>query len=215
MLDCNLSMKEQIDRTVRVASYHLRSINFVKKYTDESSLRKLISNHVISRLDYCNSLYNGLPNQLLRKLQHVLNRAVRLIKGTAPCDRITPLLIQLHWLPIKARITFKICVMVYQVIKHGKTDYTRKLLVDFQPGTVVIFRRSDVPFMLEEQRCNLQLGFRAFKISAPRLYNHLPKYIKECSNVETFKKRLKTYLFGKCYTSEMTISDNYKDQSMN
>ena len=210
MLDKNLSMKEQIDKVVKMAGFHLRNIAFVKKYIDESSLKKLIHNHVISRLDYCNSLYYGLPNYQLRKLQYIMNRSARLIKGRTRRDRITPVLIELHWLPIKARIIFKICVMVYQVIKNGKPDYLRKLLRDYHPGTTVSLRRNDDPFMLDEPRCNLQMGFRAFKTSAPRLYNRLPREIKESNNVDIFRKRLKTYLFNDCYTEEMTINELYK-----
>ena len=210
MLDSTLSMKEQIDKVVRVAGYHLRNIAFVKKYIDESSLRKLIHNHVISRLDYCNSLYYGLPNFQLRRLQYIMNRAARLIKGTTRRERITPVLIQLHWLPIKARIVFKICVMVYQTIKHGNPGYIRQLLNEHRPGTTVLLRSSDDPFMLEEPRCNLQMGFRAFKTSAPRIFNRLPRKIKECNNVETFKRKLKTFLFSDCYTQEMTINDFYR-----
>ena len=96
ILDSNLSMKEQINKVVRLAGYHLRNIAFIRKYVDESSMRKLIHNHVISRLDYCNSLYYGLPNYQLKKLQYIMNWAPRLIKGVARRDRITPVLIELH-----------------------------------------------------------------------------------------------------------------------
>ena len=60
--------------------------------------------------------------------------------------------------------------MVYQAIRNGKPDYLKELLTDYQPRTIVTLRRSDDPFMLDEPRCNLQMGFRAFKTSAPRLY---------------------------------------------
>ena len=193
-----------------MAGYHLRNIAFVKKYIDESSLEKLIHNHVISRIDYCNSLYYGLPNYQLRKLQYIMNRAARLIKGRTRRERITPVLMELHWLPIKARIIFKICVLAYKAIKNGKPDYIRKLLIDYQPGTAVSLRSSDDPYKLEEPRCNLQMGFRAFRISAPRLYNRLPREIKESKNVETFKKRLKTHLYSECYTQERTINMIYQ-----
>ena len=52
-------------------------------------------------LDYCNSIYYGLPNYQLIKLQTVMNRAARLIKGLSPWESITPTLMELHWLPIK------------------------------------------------------------------------------------------------------------------
>ena len=139
-----------------------------------------------------------------------MNRAARLIKGVARYERITPLLMDLHWLPIKARIIFKICVMVYQTIKHGKPGYLRQMLNDYQPGTAVSLRSTDDQFVLMEPRCNLQLGFRAFKTSAPRLFNRLPREIKESDNVYTFKKKLKTYLFNDCYTQDKQITENYR-----
>ena len=96
-------MEEQRDQVVRMAGYHLRNIAFIKKYIDESSLPKLIHNHVISRLDYCNSLYYRLPSYQLRKLLYIMNRAARLIKGRTRLerDRITPVLIELHLFPNK------------------------------------------------------------------------------------------------------------------
>lgn len=69
----------------------------MNKYLDEKQMLILIHNHVISKLDYCNSLYYSVPNYLLRKLlQLVKNRAARLVMGLSRRDRITPALIDLH-----------------------------------------------------------------------------------------------------------------------
>ncbi len=87
MLDCNLSMKEQIQPVVRTTRYHLRNIGFVRKYLDETTTKMLVHNYVIGKLDYCNSLYYGLPKYLLKELQLVMNRAARLIKGFPPPER--------------------------------------------------------------------------------------------------------------------------------
>ena len=67
ILVCNLSLKDQINKVVRVAGYHLRNIGFVRKYLDSNTIKMLVHNYVISRLDYCNSIYYGLPNYLLKK----------------------------------------------------------------------------------------------------------------------------------------------------
>jgi len=56
LLDCNLTLSKQINNVVRIAGYHLRNIAFVKKYVDESSIKKLAINSVITRIDYCNYL---------------------------------------------------------------------------------------------------------------------------------------------------------------
>ena len=102
VIDNNLTCNEQIQTVIKIANFSLRNIAFIKKYLDVDSMKKLVHNYIITRLDYCNSLYHELPAYQLKKLQLVFNRAARLIVGTALRERITPVLIDLHWLPIKA-----------------------------------------------------------------------------------------------------------------
>ena len=199
IIDCNLSFNDHILKLTRTLGYHLRNIAFVRKYLDEKLTKMLIHNYVISKLDYCNSLYYGLPNYLLRKLQLIMNRAARLIKGLPPRERITPALIDLHWLPIKARIIYKICVMVHQAMTFGKPRYIKDMLIDFHVDTAMTLRHSTELHRLLEPRCNLELGFRAFEKSAPRLYNRLPDDVKSSDNLNLFKKKLKTHLFTQAY----------------
>ncbi|XP_068250862.1 uncharacterized protein [Palaemon carinicauda] len=201
VFDCGLSFNEHINRVTRIASYHLRNIAFLKKYLDTKTLTLLIHNYVISRLDYCNVLYYGLPNYNLRKIQNVFNRAARLIKGLSPRERITPTLIELHWLPIKARIIFKICVLTYQALKFEKPSYMRNMLKSFRPDTVVSLRHSDDPYRLEELRSRTNVGTRAFERSAPRIFNKLPLEVKQSLNCDVFKRKLKTHIFVDCYQS--------------
>ena len=174
LLDCNLSLNSQINNIVKTAGYNLRNIAFIKKYVDESSLKRLVINSVISRLDYCNSVYYRLPKFQLKKLQNILNRAARLIKGVSLRERITPVLIELHWLPIKARIIFKICVLTHQALNTGCPPYLRELLQVMQPLEGINTRRATDGITLFELRCSTSVGFRAFKSAAPRLYNTLP-----------------------------------------
>ena len=136
-IDSNLTMKNQIVNTVKVCNYHLRNIAFIRKYLSEDSAKILVLNHVISRLDYCNSLYNSLPGVLLKKLQNVQNRAARLIKGVRMRERITPALVELHWLPIKARIEYKICLLTYKALKYGEPKYLRDCLIPYTEATDV------------------------------------------------------------------------------
>ena len=70
LLDFNLTMKCQMNNVVRVAGCHLRNIVFIKKYLNEDSVKRLVINNVISRLDYRNSIYYNLPKRQLRKLQN-------------------------------------------------------------------------------------------------------------------------------------------------
>ena len=213
MIDCNLTMKDQILNTVKICNHHLRNIAFIRKYLSEDSTKILVINHVISRLDYCNSLYNGLPNVLLKKLQNIQNRAARLIKGLKTCDRITPALIDLHWLPVKARIEFKICLLTYKTLKYGEPKYLRDCLVPNVEATTanVTTRYASDPHRLFEIGVNRMMGKRTFQYAAPKLFNRLPLDIKDSQNVLVFKKKLKTHLFAKCYDCVLkTINSSYK-----
>ena len=118
IIDNNLACNEQIQTVIKNANFSLRNIAFKKKYLDDDSMKKLVHNYIITRLDYCNSLYYELPAYQLKKLQLVLNRAARLV-GISLRERITPVLISLHWLPIKARIVFKICVLTHIALNRA------------------------------------------------------------------------------------------------
>ena len=210
LLDCNLTLSDQINSVVRIAGYHLRNIAFVKKYVDESSVKKLVINSVITRIDYCNSIYFRLPKSQLKKLQNMINRAARLIKGIPPRERITPVLVGLHWLPIKARIIFKICVMTHQALRTGCPPYLRELLIVMQPSEGTNTRRTLDGVTLFEPRCSMNYGFRAFRSAAPRLYNKLPLDIRRVECIKSFKKKLKTHLFSECYDlDDLTIKPAY------
>ena len=194
-------LNSQINNIIRIANYHLRNIAFIRKYLDEDSTKKLVCNCVINRIDYCNSIYYNLPNFQLNKLQKLLNRAARLVKGVSRRDRITPVLIELHWLPIKARIKYKICVLTHQTIIMEKPEYLRNLITIRQPteGNGVDTRLNTDGRKLLEPRCNSNIGFRAYRSAAPRLYNTLPYEIRSLNSLVAFKKKLKTFLFTDCY----------------
>ena len=75
---------------------------------------------ISSRVDFCNSIFYGATNAVLRRLQSVLNAAARLITNTRKFYHITPVLRdQLHWLPIRQRIIFKIATFVRNSL-HGR-----------------------------------------------------------------------------------------------
>ena len=173
-------------------------------------MKVLIQNDVIKKLDYCITLYYNLPKYQLRKLQLTMNRAARLIKHVSPRNRITPVLIALHWLPIKPRILYKICVLTHQVMITDEPVYLRNLLHPFAVGANVVVRHAADKYCLNEPRCYTDLGFRAFQVCAPRLYNRLPVQVKASNSIALFKKALKTFLFRDAYDlSDMTVTDHY------
>ena len=99
---------------------------------------------------------------------------------------ITPVLKDLHWLPIRKRIEFKILLLTFKCMQGCAPLYLRELLVK-QANTRTL--RSNTKNLLQIPLTNLKrFGDRAFCAYAPRLWNELP---------ENIKKQLKTLLFRK------------------
>ena len=72
---------------------------------------------------YCNASLYGVSDRLMRRLQSVQNAAARLVTGVPRCAHITPILQQLHWLPVRQRILFKMAVLVFQCLAFQAPSY--------------------------------------------------------------------------------------------
>jgi hypothetical protein len=81
--------------------------------TDEA-IKTLTRAFISSRLDYCNGLYYGISEVLLSRLQSVQNAAARLVTGLGRREHITPVLQQLHWLPVRQRVQFKLATLIHR-----------------------------------------------------------------------------------------------------
>jgi len=81
-------------------------------------MHTLVHVFVSSRLDGYNSLLAGVSSQLLHKLQVIRNAAARLVTGARRSEHMTPVLRDLHWVPVRQRITLKTAVLAY-MCQHG------------------------------------------------------------------------------------------------
>ena len=146
-----------------------------------------------SKLDYCNSLYSGLPSASLSRLQSVQNSLARLVfPSVKRSDHITPTLKKLHWLPIPQRITFKIALLTFKALSCHQPSYLCELIVPYQPTRHL---RSADQRLLTVPDIKSSLGRRSFSFSAPSIWNSLPLSLRSCDSVSSFRKQLKTHLF--------------------
>ena len=88
-----------------------------------NATKTLVQAFISCRLDYCNSLLYGISDRLLQRLQSVQNAAARLVTGAGRSDHITPVLQQLHWLPVRQRVAFKVAGLVHQSLAGAAPAY--------------------------------------------------------------------------------------------
>ena len=188
--DPQLTMSSHISKSCGIAFYHLHNIRRIRKYLSLEATQALIHAFITSRIDYCNSLLYGIPDCQLNKLQHVLNASARLVCNAPRYCHITPLLRELHWLPIRSRVNFKLLLITFKAIHGLAPAYLSDML---HIKSTAYSLRSTESFQLAAPtvRTKVTLGDRAFVAAAPRLWNSLPKELRMLDNVNAFKRQLR------------------------
>ncbi|KAF7239466.1 putative RNA-directed DNA polymerase from transposon BS [Varanus komodoensis] len=134
LLDPQLSLEAQVTAVARSTFFQLQLIHQLCPYLENDCLATVTHALVTSRLDFCNALYVGLPLKTVRILQLVQNRAARLLTGTGRYVHMTPVLRQLHWLPIEVRAQFKVLVMTYNALNSLGPGYLKEHLHPYMPA---------------------------------------------------------------------------------
>lgn len=198
IMDSTLSMKQHITRVCQVCYWELRKIGSIRKYLSEDATKTLITSCILSRLDYCNSLLIGCSDSVLYPLQKIQNSAARIIFRTNHRQPSTPLLVKLHWLPVSERIKYKTACICYNVVTGSAPAYLSDLVSLYTPSRSL--RSSTDCRLLRQGRYKRKShGFRSFAIYGPQLWNSLPLDIRHSSSSDTFKAKLKTYLFSEVF----------------
>jgi len=150
---------------------------------------------ISSKLDFNNGILVNLPAKHIQRLQSVQNYAARLVMQARKYDHITPILQKLHWLPVHARIQFKILVMTYKCQNNAGPKYLSDLLVPYENHWNL---RSNHKNLLTVPRVKLQMAFRSFAVAAPTLtlWNKLPLDVRQSKSIDIFKSKLKTFLYA-------------------
>ena len=140
------------------------------------------------RLDYCNALLCGAREDVIRQLERLQRQAARVVCKKYKNDHtsVTELMWGLHWLPIRARIKYKILLLVYKAFTNGSPTYLADMM------TVRSTRSSHrVNLLVVPHQKSNTYSEKAFAVVGPRLWNELlTDELRGCNSADTFKKKL-------------------------
>ena len=197
ILDSRLTPSANVAALCRSGYYQLRQLRpLVQSMTVEAARTAAVA-FISRRLDYFNSLLYGLPHILLRKLQSVQNATARLITGTQSSDRISPVLRELRWLPIRQRVKFKVACLVRQSLSGQTPLYLADDCRLVSDSTRRSLRSADVSTCVVPRTLS-SYGDRTFAASGPRLWNSFSVQLRNLDiTYGLFRRQLKGYLFRK------------------
>jgi len=130
--------------------------------------KNITASVVGSRLDYCNSLLYGASEANINKLQRIQNSLARAVLLADTRFSATQNLADLHWLPVRARIKYKVELLTFKTLTTHRPTYLHNLL---QFRTTPRHVRSSEHHSLHVAAARTVFGSRAFCHAAPTVWN--------------------------------------------
>ena len=187
-------MTSQVSSVCRSAYYHLSRIAKIRNSVSTTVQSHTRTGDIAYRLWQCDIF--GISDRHLHRLEMVQRSAARIVMQIRRGDRqsMTTILRQLHWLPFRKRIEYKLLVLVHRALYDGTPEYLAALLLQNAPRQSL---RSAGGLLLEVPKVNLErFDRRAFACAGPTLWNKLLRNMRDNGNLVQFKKELKTFLFS-------------------
>ena len=105
----------------------------------------------------------------------------------------------LHWLPVRFRIIFKLLSFVFKPLPGLAPPYISSLISVKEQSSYNLRSNNELLLAEPSTRFLPTLGARSFTAAAPKEWNSLPSDIKSIASYDSFKQKLKPFLFRKTF----------------
>ena len=193
-------MNAHVTNIARTCYFELRRLETIRRFLTNTATATLVSAFVLSRIDYCNSLLFGSTHDVTSHLQRIQNYAARVIFCLPKSSSITTHFKSLHWLPVKARSTYKIACLCYHCHSSTAPSYVGDML--YKKPSHTCFTRSSsytMPLLNRPAHSRATLGDRSFSFASLSVWNSIPNDVRCAPSLSSSKSRLKTYLLCSVY----------------
>ena len=127
-----MSFDKHVSEICKASYFHIRALRHIRSSLITEAAKMVAVAIVGSRLDYCNSLLAGTSASNLARPQMV--QMARVVAQKSRYCHITPVLVALHWLPVRHRIDFKIATTAFKVLHHQQPSYLAQILPRYTPS---------------------------------------------------------------------------------
>ena len=193
-LDARLSFKQHIAMVTNKAMGNFFRIRGIRKYLNQNACETLLPGLVISHPDYSNAILYGLPEVDINKMQRIQNMCAKLTLNRGRYESTTAALKELHWLPIRLRITFKL-MTAHKCIHGDAPEYLKDLLIRSPPPKTNLCSTTYTTRLIVPHVKLKTFASRSLSVCEPTEWNLLPTNIRDISSYDVFKKAVKTHLF--------------------
>ncbi len=184
--------------SVRQKWLEIRTCLLIRKFLDFDACNNAVRALGMSKLDYCCAIFNGISKFDLHRLQKIQNRGARLMSNLSVPT--SPLLRDLHWLPVADRIKFRTLVQTYKILTSSSPQYLASLLKTKEnPFSTAAGNQL---YILRSHRLACD---QAFSIIAPRLWNALVCLILWCIIDRMHRPLQASHNWCLCLTIQVTI----------
>ena len=197
-LDAPLNFKLHVTKKCKAAMLNCVRIRGIHHLLTDEATSSLVLSLCVSHLDYCNAVLYGLPDITINRMQRVQNMCACLVLRRTKWDSAKACLAKLHWLPIRQRIIFKICVLTFKLLHGQGPDYLQDFLHHKHNTRSLRSTMDHSLLVIPRTKCKT-FAARSFSVAAPSLWNGLPKDIRESNTLLSFKRDLKTHLYKETF----------------
>jgi len=187
-----------VNEVSRTCFYNLRALRHIRPAFTVSNASMIACSVVGSRLDYANTnavLYGRSPKNINR-LQRIQNALARCVLDPKAHRSSNALLHQLHWLPIRYRIDFKLAKLAFLARSSSTSSYLNSSVARYLPSRTLLSQDTN---LLAVSRTKTVFGSRGFRVAAPTVFNSVPQDIRSTDNISACCRLLKTFYFRNAF----------------
>ena len=195
-IDNNLSWKTHIDKTCGKINSRLNLLKRIRYFLNQEIKQLFYNAYIAPLFDYGCITWQGASVTEINRITKLQCRAGRIILNVGPLTSSTDVLTELKWLSFPKRCNYYTALLTWKS-QHNLTPLYIKSLLTFSTNNKYNLRstsRKD----LTHKKPNTNYLKNTFSYSSMEVWNKIPVFIREYTNIHHFKRKLKIFLLAEC-----------------